>query len=325
MNKLEVYNNEKFLHFKDILEKLGFLDIFINPEITDIAINDYNYYLIKKNNLWELVNDTSINTHNLNTLKAYLLNYNNKIVDYNNPSEELIFPSGERCQIETPPICLNNKLIFAIRIPSTKKLTLHNFDFSQVQDVSLELKPFEKELIIFKKNKQIVEFFNLAIKNRLNISISGAMFSGKTELTKVFLNIIDKKYRIAILGTDNEVTIPNHNNIIQLFYNEKIKCHKVIKDILRLSVDIPIITEIRGEEAYEMLEIMNLGHSGGIFSIHSTGALATIDRIAELCQRNTNCKLNYQQLINKIKHTINIIVYLKDKKITEIWYNKEHI
>lgn len=339
MNRIDdIYKD--YSHFKDLLSRMGIYQLLDDDNLTDIAINEYGKLLIKDLQAkWISKDAPGITESNCLALKNYLLSFNNnKTMDVKNPSEAVTFPSGERCHILIPPIADKGLIMFAIRKFSEQEFTLEEYKqngkFDNIEDLSPSitntqgLKKFQKELLLLKNEKNWIDFFKLAVSSRLNIAIAGGLGSGKTTFHKTLVNLIDDQLRIAVIETNREIPLKNHMNTIHMYYSkdkDSIPASRLIKDILRLMVDIPIIAELSGEEAWDLQEILNVGHSGGIFTIHSNNAIHTYDRFTSLCKSNELCiSTPREDILKEVKATIDLSIYMRNKEVVEIYYNPQN-
>lgn len=123
----------------------------------------------------------------------------------------------------------------------------------------------------------LVQFFDWAVNARKNLLLSGSTSSGKTTLVGALLDLVPAGDRVITIEDTGELSelhfeLPNR---VHLESNESIGIS--IRDLVRLSLRFRptriIVGEIRGAEAFDMLNAYNTGHSGGIVTLHADNAI----------------------------------------------------
>ncbi|MFH4356275.1 MAG: ATPase, T2SS/T4P/T4SS family [Neisseriaceae bacterium] len=306
----KIYSQPELGHFRDVLQRTGLLELLKDEELSDICINEYGFLHLKDvRGNWQKLANSSIDSKNCTALKNFLLHFNNKFMTADNPSEAISLPSGERCHIIGEPVAEKGHVLFAIRKYTDVRFTLEDYDrsgrFSEIIDTSpavdfSRLNQEQKALWQYKSERDFIGFFRAAVKYRLNIAIAGSMGSGKTVFHKTLLDLVNPQLRIALIQTNKDVVMPDHPNHFHLFYaeNDRDKPSQLLKDCLRLAIDSPMIAEVRGGEAWTLLEMMNIGHSGLMFTIHSNSAFKTLARFTVCCKDNAVClSMNEQSFL----------------------------
>lgn len=318
------YNRPEYQILGEILGRTGILTHLNDPEITDICIQDFGTLHLKdQNGIWHFEQNPFINELNVGALKNVILNLNGRFVNATHPSEALTLPTGERCHIVIPPVAENGHIIIAIRKYIQRAFTLEDYDESGrfAMNKKEGRKKIKAELDQLKSERRWIEFFEKAVAYRLNIAIAGSMGSGKTVFHKTLLNLVDPNLRVALVQTNKDVVMPNHPNHFHMFYAEHDleMPSQILRDCLRLTIDIPMIAEVRGGEAWDLLKMINIGHSGVIFTIHSNDAESTLDRIVDCCFDNPECRTkNPEQILQKIKDNLDLIVYMRKTHLDEV-------
>lgn len=121
------------------------------------------------------------------------------------------------------------------------------------------------------------------IRARKNILISGGTSSGKTTFINAMIGEFDQDDRLVILEDTVELVIQNPNRL-RLCTNEqqKVTMRSLVKLTLRARPDRIVLGEIRGPEAFDLMQAMNTGHDGCMASIHANSAKAALSRLETL-------------------------------------------
>lgn len=161
------------------------------------------------------------------------------------------------------------------------------------------------------------------IRDRKNILISGGTSSGKTTLINAMIGEFDPDDRLVILEDTVELVIQNPNRL-RLCTNEqqKVTMRSLVKITLRARPDRIVLGEIRGPEAFDLMQAMNTGHDGCLASIHANSAKAALSRLETLVL-TANTGWPMEAIRNEIGNTIHGLVHMErgpggKRRITEI-------
>lgn len=166
----------------------------------------------------------------------------------------------------------------------------------------------------------INEYIANSVKIKKNIMICGATGSGKTSLLRAMLNQISREEHIITIEDTYELKL--ENKLQTSFISKRSKQNSMkeyCKYAMRMKPDRLLVGEIRGEEIVPFLLSGNSGHKGMMSSIHANSAYDCISRLALLFQIYSDQKgLSYENVIQLICGSIDEIIYVKNRKITEI-------
>lgn len=153
-------------------------------------------------------------------------------------------------------------------------------------------------------------FLKTLIDQRLNILISGATSTGKTELGRRLLSMVDNKERIITIEDSLEL-LPQQQNVVSLASSRDDSsprsAEKLLQATLRMRPDRIILGELRGIEAATFLDAINTGHAGSFTTLHADSARKAMDRLAFLVMA-TGTKLAYPEVIRYLKGSIDVII-----------------
>jgi pilus assembly protein CpaF len=148
-----------------------------------------------------------------------------------------------------------------------------------------------------------------------NILISGAAGTGKTTLLNAIGDCIADKDRIAIIEDTAEIYLQKPN-LIRLEAQREIDDRKAItiatlvRAVLRHRPDRIIVGEVRGAEAFDLLQALNTGHRGSLTTIHANSAASALTRLAH-CVLMAKPDIPYENVHEAIGEAIDIVVHLQ--------------
>ena len=144
------------------------------------------------------------------------------------------------------------------------------------------------------------------VRERRNILIAGAMSTGKTTLLSVLARDIPDTDRILLLEQPPEIQL-NQPNVVALQASDTLPFSSLIRNaVLRLNADRIILGEVRGEEAFDLLRVLNTGHGGSFATVHADSpeeALYTIASLAVSAKPNVT-PLHIREQVAKAIHTV---------------------
>lgn len=130
---------------------------------------------------------------------------------------------------------------------------------------------------------EVKDFLIQAVKDRKNFIVSGGTSSGKTTLLNALISYIPHSERVLTIEDTRElkVKVPNW---VPLESNEQagITIRDLVKLALRYRPDRIIVGEVRGPEAFDLMQAMNTGHDGGFATLHANSASSALSRLETL-------------------------------------------
>lgn len=158
------------------------------------------------------------------------------------------------------------------------------------------------------------------IITRRNILIAGATASGKTTFLKTLLQYCNPEEHIVILEDFHEITT-HHQKVTHLLSKEISDSHQLssyCKYLLRMAPDRVIIGEVRSSEVTPLILSLNTGDRGILTTLHANSALDTITRLSTLFTAYSKANLYYENVEKLVGTNMDIIIYMKDKKVDHI-------
>jgi pilus assembly protein CpaF len=250
-------------------EMLGFgpLEPLLADEtVTDILVNGFRQVYVERRGRLELTGVTfTDNNHLLNIILRIVTKVGRRI-DEGTPLVDARLPDGSRVNVIVPPLALKGPMV-SIRKFAKKRITLGAMVNGQSLTAAMAL------------------LLKVAARCRLNTLISGGTGSGKTTLLDAMAQMIDPSERILTIEDAAELRLPlPHVGSLEtrprnLDGNGEVTVRDLFRNALRMRPDRIIIGEIRGTEAFDMLQAMNCGHDGSLSTIHASGPREALSRL----------------------------------------------
>jgi pilus assembly protein CpaF len=165
-------------------------------------------------------------------------------------------------------------------------------------------------------NQALIEFLNACVAARLNMILSGSTGSGKTTLLNVVASaMLPEDERIVVLEEREDIQLPQ-KYVVTLATQPsdaegrgEITLAELIRNATRMRADRLVIGEIRGPEAFELIEVMNSGQDGTLFTIHASSARDSLTRL-ETMANLSNHSLTTPAIREFISAAVDLVVHL---------------
>lgn len=250
-------------------ESVGFgpLEPLLNDEsITEILVNGPEEVFVERNGRLERSDvefrDESHVRHIIDRVVAPL----GRRIDESSPMVDARLPDGSRVNAVIPPISLNGTLI------SIRKFRKTPFEMSDL----LEFGSLDESMI---------SFLESIVEAKLNVLISGGTGSGKTTFLNAVAKSIPVHERVITIEDSAELRL-NRGSVVGMEARPanvegsgEISIRQLVKNALRMRPDRIIVGEVRGAEAFDMLQAMNTGHEGSLTTVHANSPGDALSRV----------------------------------------------
>lgn len=308
--------------------------------VTEICVNRPGQVYVEAAGEWRAYDDPEVSYEKLASLCVAVAKYCENEFGRNHPILSATLPKGERLQAVHDPACSAGTISITIRKPSHSVMTLDNYVesgfFGHVRKVSSGLTDVERELIALKTDGDYAAFLRKAVKSALNIVIAGETGSGKTTFMKALMQEIPRRQRIITIEDVPELSLPNHDNHVHLFYTSEAgagsgkavaSSASLLKSCLRMKPDRILLAELRGAETFDFINVCASGHGGSITSCHAGSAELTFERLAMMVMSNEQGRtLPYEVIKQLLYLVVDVVVHVTNshdgngRHITELWY-----
>jgi pilus assembly protein CpaF len=215
-------------------------------------------------------------------------------VDESSPMVDARLPDGSRVNAIIPPLALDGPSM-SIRRFGTGPLAANQL---------VQLKSISPEMM---------EVLSSAVRARISILVSGGTGAGKTTFLNILSQYIPNNERLVTIEDAAELRLAQEN-IVRLETRPPniegmgaIKQRQLLINSLRMRPDRIIIGEVRGEEAFDMLQAMNTGHEGSMTTIHANTPRDAISRMESMVAM-TNMNLPEKSVRQQIASALTIVV-----------------
>jgi pilus assembly protein CpaF len=217
-------------------------------------------------------------------------------VDESSPMVDARLADGSRVNIVFPPLALNGACI-SIRKFARRRITLEMLAASG------------------SISRPVAVVLEIAARCRLNVLISGGTGAGKTTLMNAMSQMIDSGERIITVEDAAELQLQQphvvrlETRVANLEGRGEITQRDLVKNALRMRPDRLIIGEVRGGEAFDMLQAMNTGHDGSMSTIHantSRDAITRVENMVEMGQPGLPLRAIRTQIVSAIDLIVQI-------------------
>jgi pilus assembly protein CpaF len=236
--------------------------------------------------------------------EEHLLRIVNKIVtavgrrvDESSPLVDARLADGSRVNVAVRPVAIDGPLV-SIRKFSRKPFTL---------DRLVERHTMAKAMQIL---------LTAAVKGRISTVISGGTGSGKTTMLNALSSQISDRERLITIEDAAELQLQQpHVGRLEtrpptLDGRNEIRQRELVKNALRMRPDRIIVGEVRGEEAFDMLQAMNTGHEGSMTTIHANTPRDAVARLEQMVGM-AGMPMSQQSIRAQIASAITLIVQVE--------------
>jgi len=270
--------------------------LLADPTISDILVNDKNHVFIERGGRLQQVDTAFRDDRHLLQIIDRIVSRVGRRVDESSPMVDARLPDGSRVNAIIPPLALDGPAL-SIRRFGTGPLAANQL---------VELKSISHEMM---------EVLAAAVRARISILISGGTGAGKTTFLNILSQYIPKTERIVTiedaaelrLGLDNIVRMETRPPNVE--GNGAVRQRQLLINSLRMRPDRIIIGEVRGEEAFDMLQAMNTGHEGSMTTIHANtprDALTRLESMVAMSNLNLPEKSVRQQIVSAISIVVQV-------------------
>ncbi|MCP3471588.1 CpaF family protein [Bradyrhizobium sp. CCGUVB1N3] len=273
--RLELSGREQFQLADEIADDMtGYgplRPLLLDQSINDIMVNGpSNVYVERSGKLERIAVRFRDNDHIASVAQKIAAQVGRR-VDESSPMVDCRLPDGSRVNIIFPPLAIHSPCISIRKFPS-RRLDMAGM----IQNGSV--------------TAAMGQLLEIAARSRLNILVSGGTGSGKTTLLNALSQFIDHSERIVTIEDAAELQLQQPHVISletrppSLEGTGQVTQRDLVWNALRMRPDRIVVGEVRGAEAFDMLQAMNTGHDGSISTVHANSARDAMTRIENMVQ-----------------------------------------
>src|SRR5579864_7045355 len=284
------------MEFETILPFLRPIEhLILDPDISEIMVNAGSKIFVEKNGLLTAITGVTIPEQ---ALLAAVKNIARRLGDDISEAKPILdsrLPDGSRVAAVLPP-CSIDGITLTIRKFNTKHFTIADL----IANGTLSAKT--------------AEFLRERVSNRQNILISGGTGTGKTTLLNILADFIPDEERILLIEDTAELNIRKSNLVRFETRREQagilaVTVRDLLKAALRHRPDRIIVGEVRGGEAFDLLQALNTGHSGSLCTLHANSASQAIARFSD-CVLQSGVELPHRAVRSNIANAVDLLLHI---------------
>ena len=285
-------------------------ELLNDDNISEIMVNGPNEVYVEIDG--KIIKDETvsfINDEHILRIITRIVGPLGKTIDSSNPMVDSRLSDGSRINAIIPPLSINGPV-----------LTIRKFkrNLSSIEDL-LRNGTLTRDMALF---------LEASIKSKLNIIVCGGTGSGKTTILNILSSFIGEDERIitiedaAELRLSQKHVIPLETRGTNYHSDGEITMRDLVRNSLRMRPDRIIVGEVRGSEAFDMLQAMNTGHEGSLTTLHANGAIDALNRLETMVLMG-NMEIPVSAIRDYIKNALDLVIVcerLTDgrRKITSI-------
>src|SRR5215472_4749493 len=270
--------------------------LILDDTITEVMVNGSKRVFIEKNGFLQEIRGLPLSEKSLMIAVKNIASRLGDDISEAKPILDSRLPDGSRLAAVIPP-CSVNGVTLTIR-----KFNSANFTVNHL----IEAGTLERWLV-----NQLED----CVLRRANILISGGTGSGKTTLLNILAKFIPEDERILVIDETSEIRI-EHKNLVRLEARQAqnglpaVTIRELLKAALRHRPDRIILGEIRGGEAFDLLQLFNTGHSGSLSTVHAASARRGLARFTS-CVLQSGVDLPYRAIKTNVGDSVNVVIHLE--------------
>jgi pilus assembly protein CpaF len=266
-----------------------------DPDISEVMVNGSRRVFIERQGLVQEVTDVRVDERNLRVAVKNIARALGDDVSEEQPILDSRLPDGSRVAAVFPPCSLGGTTL------TIRKFQTRFFTAEELVRIGTLTEP-------------ILATVRAAIERNQNLLISGGTSTGKTTLLNALAAFLPADDRVVLIEDTAELQLERPN--VVRFEARRAQANwpaVTIRDLLRATLrhrpDRIIVGEVRGGEAYDLLQALNTGHSGSLSTIHANSGAQALSRFAS-CVVQSGVELPYQAVRYQIADAIHLVLHL---------------
>src|SRR5271169_5958535 len=270
--------------------------LILDDSISEVMVNGPDRVFIEKQGFLQQVPGVSIGERSLMVAVKNIARRLGDDISESKPILDSRLPDGSRVAAVIPPCSL-----------AGVTLTIRKFNTRH-----FEMEDLIREGTLDRALANHLEDYVLA---RKNILICGGTGTGKSTLLSILGKFIPQEERVLVIEDTAEIQLPQQNLVRFEARREQnglpaVAIRDLLKAALRHRPDRIVLGEVRGSEAFDLLQLLNTGHSGTLSTIHANSAKQALARFTS-CVLQSGVDLPYRSVKTNVGDSVNVVVHLE--------------
>ncbi|MDE6846047.1 MAG: CpaF family protein [Lachnospiraceae bacterium] len=279
------------------IRKLDVLQELVDDtRITEIMINGPDRIFIEKDGRLFRSDLHFESSEKLQNVIQQIVSDCNRVVNEASPIVDARLSNGARVNVVLNPVALNGPIVTIRRFPDKPIMMENLISYGSITG-------------------EVCDWLGRLVRAKYNIFVSGGTGSGKTTFLNALSYYIPKEERIITIEDSAELQILDVPNIVRMETRNanvegcrEITIRDLIKTSLRMRPDRIIVGEVRGGEAFDMMQCLNTGHDGSMSTGHANSSKDMLSRLENMILMGMEIPLT--AIRQQIASGIDIIVHL---------------
>jgi pilus assembly protein CpaF len=267
-----------------------------DPTVSDILVNTFDQVYVERNGILEETVVKFKDDRHLLRIIDRIVTAVGRRVDESSPTVDARLADGSRVHAVIPPIAVDGPLL------SIRKFAKIPYSMDRMISIG-SITP------------EIAELLGAVVQCRLQVLISGGTGSGKTTMLNAMSTFISSRERIVTIEDAAELQLQQphvarmETRPPNIEGRGEIPQRELVRNALRMRPDRVIVGEVRGGEAFDMLQAMNTGHDGSMTTIHANTPRDALARLEQMVGM-TGIDLPMRSMRQQIASAINVVIQL---------------
>lgn len=298
--QLALSENERRNLIRDIqYEMLGYgplEPLLADPSISDILVNTHRQVYVERSGKLELTEITFNDDQHLLKIIDKIVSRVGRRIDESSPMVDARLPDGSRVNAIVSPLAIDGPIMSIRRFAA---IPLKMIDIVELHSIT----------------SPMAELLAAVVAAKLNVLVSGGTGSGKTTLLNILSASIGSSERVVTIEDAAELQL-QQPHVVRLETRPpniegkgEISQRALVRNALRMRPDRILLGEVRGAEAFDMLQAMNTGHEGSMATVHANtprDALSRLENMLSMAEMNMTQRAMRQQIASALTVIVQI-------------------